>query len=229
MKRIIGIALALAIILPFAGCASVSREDCLVTDWYETGRLDGMNGLARTTFQNRAKPCLKYGVAVDRPAYYQGHDEGLTHYCTPQKGYELGVQGLTYNPICPTGPANDFMAGYQEGLQSYCIPANGFELGHQGRAYRYICPTQSEAGFRAAYNQGKALYDYEREVARLQGELERLEHKISKREKDLLSEKLGDKERAEIRTELKKMDGEYRETARELKLLEASPPVVQIY
>lgn len=229
MKRIIGIVSALAIILPFAGCASVSREDCLITDWYETGRLDGMQGLARTTFQNRAKPCLQHGVSVDRQAYYQGHDEGLTHYCGPQKGYELGVQGFNYNPICPAPLADGFLTGYQEGLQSYCIPETGFELGRQGKAYRHICPAESEPGFRAGYNEGKAIYDFEQIVVRFQRELEKLEHKTSKREKELLSEKLSDKERADIRSELKKLDLEYRETARELHQFEKNRPLVQLY
>lgn len=229
VKRLIVTVLAIAAILPFAGCASVSREDCLITDWYETGRLDGMQGLARTTFQNRAKPCLEYGITVDRPAYYQGHDEGLTHYCTPHKGYELGVQGFTYNPICPVPLADGFLTGYQEGLTSYCIPENGFELGRRGKAYRHICPAGSEAGFRAGYNEGRAVYEFEARIARLQRELEKLEHRISKREKELLSKKLSDKERADIRFELKKLDKEYRDTARELNILELGTPVAEIY
>jgi hypothetical protein len=229
MKRIIGIVSAIAIILPFAGCASVSVEDCLITDWYETGRLDGMQGLARTTFQNRAKPCLQHGVTVDRQAYYLGHDEGLVHYCTSQKGYELGVQGYTYNPICPAPYADVFLTGYQEGLASYCTPETGFDLGRSGKAYHHICPAESEAGFRAGYNEGRAVYEFEKKVARLQRELEKLEHKISKREKELLSKKLSDRERADIRSDLKELDKEYRETARALNILELSTSAVDFY
>ena len=49
-----------------------------MTDWFEVGRMDGMQGRPRTAFQNRAKPCLKQGVNADRQAYYRGHDLGLS-------------------------------------------------------------------------------------------------------------------------------------------------------
>jgi hypothetical protein len=229
MKKNSVIVSVIAAMLLFTGCASVSREDCLITDWYETGRLDGMQGLAKTVFQDRAKPCLQYGITVDRPAYYQGHDEGLTHYCTPQKGYELGVQGRTYNPICPALLSNDFLTGYQEGLASYCIPENGYELGRRGKAYRHICPVESEAGFRAGYNEGKAIYELEAKINRMRKELERLDRKIAQKEEELLSKGLSDKERTDIRSELRKLDREYRETARELNILELSISAVELF
>jgi hypothetical protein len=224
MKKNIAIVSVIAAILLFSGCASMSREDCLITDWYETGRLDGMQGLARTEFRKRAKPCLEYGITVDRQAYYQGHDSGLTHYCTPQKGYELGVQGLACNPICPAPLSDDFLTGYQEGLLSYCTPENGYDLGHSGKAYRHICPAASEAGFRAAYNEGKAVFELEEKIEWMQWELERLDRKIDRKEEELLSKDLSDKERVGIRSELRKLDREYRETARELNLLELRLP-----
>ncbi len=44
MKNLIGINFIIVIVLVVAGCASVSKEDCLVTDWYEIGRMDGRQG-----------------------------------------------------------------------------------------------------------------------------------------------------------------------------------------
>jgi hypothetical protein len=101
------------------GCAAVSKEDCLVTDWFEIGRLDGMQGTARTALQNRAKACLEHGVNADRRAYYQGHDEGLKYYCTAQKGFELGRKGLAYKSVCPLQLEKDFRLGYQKGQELF--------------------------------------------------------------------------------------------------------------
>ena len=119
MKKNVGIISAVAVLLYLAGCASVSKEDCLLTDWFEMGRMDGMQGKPRTVFQNRAKPCLEHGINADRQAYYQGHDEGLKYYCTEQKGFELGRQGLAYKPVCPLQLEKDFKTGYQKGRELY--------------------------------------------------------------------------------------------------------------
>ena len=90
-----------AVILMFIGCASVSKEDCQLTDWYEIGRSDGRQGRPRTAFQGRAKACLEHGINADRQAYYKGHDLGLQYYCTAEKGFELGQKGLPFNSVCP--------------------------------------------------------------------------------------------------------------------------------
>jgi len=229
MKKNVGIISAVAVLLYLAGCASVSKEDCLLTDWFEMGRMDGMQGKPRTVFQNRAKPCLEHGINADRQAYYQGHDEGLKYYCTEQKGFELGRQGLAYKPVCPLQLEKDFKTGYQNGMQIYCSEENGYELGRQGRAYRYVCPPEFEPGFRIGYQKGRELYGYESKIASLQRRLEKIERKISKREEKLYSDDLSDELRTEIRSELKAMDLEYREVSRELKYIEKTKPAAQIY
>ena len=229
MRKSIVIVSALAIIFLLAGCATVSKEDCLVTDWFEVGRMDGMQGRPRTAFQNRAKPCLEYGVNADRQAYYQGHDEGLKYYCTEEKGLALGRQGLPYKSNCPLELEKDFRAGYQNGIQLYCSEENGYELGRRGQAYRHVCPFEFEPDFRAGYLRGKEVYDYESKIASLQRRLKKIEQKINKKEEDLYSGKLGHKQRAEIRSELKALDAEYREVSRDLKTLEKTRPVALVY
>ena len=229
MRKAMVIVSALAIILLLAGCATVSKEDCLLTDWFEVGRMDGMQGRPRTVFQNRAKPCLEQGVNADRQAYYQGHDEGLKYYCTEEKGFALGRQGLAYNSNCPLEIEKDFRAGYQHGIQLYCSEENGYELGRRGQAYRYVCPFELEPSFRAAYLQGKEVYDYESKIASLQRRLEKIERKISKKEDKLYSNNLGDEQRTAIRSELKSLDLEYRDVSRELNFMEKTKPIAQAY
>ncbi len=224
MKNSMGIISLMAILLMVAGCASVSKEDCLLTDWYEVGRMDGRQGKSRIAFQGRAKACLEHGINADRQAYYKGHDLGLKYYCTEQKGFELGQKGLPYNSVCPLQLEPDFRAGYDKGMQSFCSEPKGFDLGHQGKAYRYVCPPEFEPEFRAGWEKGRALYEYESEIASLQRQLTNIERKINKKEKALYATDLSDEQRSEIRSELKNLDLKYREVSRELKYLENNAP-----
>jgi hypothetical protein len=225
MKKSIGFISVAAIILLLTGCASMSKEDCLVTDWYEIGRLDGMQGKPRTGLQSRAKACLEHGISADRVAYYQGHDEGLKNYCTEQRGFELGRQGQVYRSVCPAGLEKGFRAGYRNGIKSFCSEDNGFDLGRRGQAYRYVCPPEFEPDFRAGYTLGKELYEYESRVASLKKRLKKIERKIHQNEEALYSGKLSDVQRTEIRAEIRTLDLEYREISLELKYMEKSRPL----
>ena len=224
MKNLRGIILLASILLVIAGCATVSKEDCLLTDWYEIGRLDGRQGKPRTTFQGRAKACLEHGINADRGAYYKGHDLGLKYYCTEQKGFELGQQGLAYNSVCPINLEKGFRAGYDKGMQSFCSEQKGFDLGRRGKAYRYVCPPEFESDFRAGYEHGREIYLYESKIASLHNQLMSIEGKINRKEKQLYAANLSTAQRSEIRSDLKKLDLKYREVSRELKYLENHPP-----
>ncbi len=229
MKHSMGIISLAAVMLIVAGCASVSKEDCLLTDWYEIGRMDGRQGKPRTAFQGRAKACLEHGISADRQAYYDGHDQGLNYYCTEQKGIELGQQGIPYNAVCPLQLEPNFRAGYNKGLQTFCSEQKGFELGRQGQAFRNVCPPESEANFRIGYDNGRDLYQYEAKVASLQRQLNYIERKINGKEKELYEANLSDEKRSEVRAELKNLDTQYRDVSRELKYMENNRPGVQVY
>jgi len=229
MKQLMGFITLAAAFLMLIGCASVSKEDCLLTDWYEIGRQDGRQGRPRTAFQGRAKACLEHGINADRQAYYSGHDQGLTYYCSEQNGFELGQKGLAYNAVCPLRLEPNFRAGYNKGMQTFCSEQKGFDLGRQGQAYRNVCPPEYEPDFRIGYEKGRAIHQYESEVASLQRKLKYIERKIDKKEKELYEANLSDKLRSEIRAELKNLDIEYREASRELKYREDNPPESQVY
>ena len=219
----------IATVLTVFGCSTVSKEDCLLTDWYEIGRLDGRQGQPRTAFQGRAKACLEHGINADRQAYYNGHDLGLKYYCSEQKGFELGQKGLPYKSVCPLQLEPDFRAGYQKGIQSFCSGYKGFELGSQGQAYRYVCPPEFEPEFRAGWANGRELYQYESEIASLQNQLGNIERKIHKKEKALYADNLTDEQRRKVRSELKNLDIKYRDASHKLKYVENHPPEIQTY
>jgi len=229
MKNLTGIISIVAIVIMVVGCASVSKEDCLLTDWYEIGRLDGRQGKPRTAFQGRAKACLEHGISADRQAYYKGHDLGMQYYCSAEKGFELGQKGFAYKSVCPLQLEPDFRAGYNRGIQSFCTELKGFELGSQGQAYRYVCPPEVEPEFRLGYQKGRELYEYELQLASLQKQLKNIERKINKKEKELYAGNLSDEQRSKIRSDLKTLDMKYRDVNRELKYLEDDAPAVKVY
>jgi hypothetical protein len=114
-------------------------------------------------------------------------------------------------------------------MQLYCSEENGFELGRHGRAYRHVCPSEFEPGFRTGYQKGKELYEHESKIASLQVRLNKIERKIEKKENQLHSDSISDEQRSEIRSKLKSLDLEYREISRELKYLEKTKPIAQVY
>jgi hypothetical protein len=224
MKNLMGIIFTIVMVVVVAGCASVSKEDCLVTDWYEIGRMDGRQGKPRTVLQGRAKACLEHGIHADRQAYYAGHDQGLRYYCTEQNGFELGQKGRPYNSVCPLQLEANFRTGYNRGMQSFCSEPKGFELGYQGQAYRNVCPPEFEAEFRVGYEKGRERYRYESEIASLHRQLKSIEKKTIKKEEELYASNLSDEQRRISRSELKNLDMKYRDVSRELIYLENHPP-----
>jgi len=224
MKKLMSVFSVMAVLVMVAGCASVSKEDCLVTDWYELGRADGRMGKNRTALQGRAKACLEHGISADRQAYYAGHGQGLKSYCTEQNGFDLGQKGLPFNTVCPLQLDAGFRAGYDKGIRYYCSESKGYELGYQGKAYRYVCPPELEPEFRAGYEKGRELYQYEAELASLHRQLKNIERKTREKEKQLYAANLTDAQRSQIRAELRDLDLRYRDVSRELKYLEVHTP-----
>jgi len=186
MKKCVSLFLSIAIAGLFLGCATLSKNECLESDWFEIGRRDGSMGKPRALFQQHSKACGKHGVSPDREAYYKGRDEGLKFYCTRD---------------------------------------NGFEQGRLGQSYRYVCPSELEPVFFAGYQKGRELYQYESKVKNLENRIKSIEEQIQKKEKIRYSSKVSDGKRSRIRDEIKILDLEYRDVARELKITQKEKPV----
>jgi hypothetical protein len=197
-----------------SGCSTISKADCIVMDWFELGRTDGMSGNPRSTFQERAKPCLKRGVIPDRQAYYNGHDEGLAIYCTEQHGFDLGKKGLPYKPICPDD--SGFRIGYDKGIQLYCTEKNGYSAGVNGWEYNHVCPPQLEVNFLKGYEKGRRLFEYRDRVKMLQNRLNHIQLQIRNKE-SFYNYDISDEQTIQLRSELRMLDIEYREVSRELR------------
>ena len=111
------------IILGLSGCASMSADECLASDWSAVGYEDGARGYGTERFSQHRKACAKHGVAADFEAYKLGREEGLHEFCQPARGYTFGVNGGRYNGVCSGDLEPEFVQAYNAGYQLYTLRA----------------------------------------------------------------------------------------------------------
>lgn len=115
MRLLIIAAAAGGAVLALGSCATMSAEQCMAGDWSGQGYADGRQGLTMSRLDDHAQACAKHGVTPDAAAYAAGRRQGLVHYCTPQKGFEVGRSGSGYAGVCPSDLEADFAWGYRDG------------------------------------------------------------------------------------------------------------------
>ena len=115
-SRTAGILMTITLV-GLSGCASMSADECMVSDWHTIGFEDGARGATADALGNRRKACAKHGVAPDFEAYQAGREEGLRQYCQPSRS--LGASGAHYNGVCPGRMEGDFLDAYNTGAKLY--------------------------------------------------------------------------------------------------------------
>jgi hypothetical protein len=105
--------------LCLAGCASMSRNECVTVDWRTVGYEDGAAGRTGDQIGRYRKACAEHGVAPDLDAYQAGRNEGLREYCEPNNGFRVGESGTRYGGPCPADLAPAFNAAYEAGRELY--------------------------------------------------------------------------------------------------------------
>lgn len=111
--------LAVAGAAVLSGCAGMSEQACLVSDWRAVGFENGAAGRAITTIGRYREACSKHGVTPDLDAYRAGHAEGVEIYCRPNNGFEVGRSGATYQGVCPANLESAFLANYDSGRRLF--------------------------------------------------------------------------------------------------------------
>ena len=103
------------------GCAgtSVSKNQCLASDWQTLGYRDGVMGRRSTQLLEHQDACLDHGVTPDRHGYMIGWNQGAREYCQPNNAFDVGERGAGHNNICPTGLAGSFLGAYQQGRKLF--------------------------------------------------------------------------------------------------------------
>jgi hypothetical protein len=84
---------AVALLGSLAGCASISKSECLSANWEDIGVRDGANGQPEEYLIQHSKACAKVGVVPDRGAWQHGRERGLERFCVPQRAYQAGEWG----------------------------------------------------------------------------------------------------------------------------------------
>lgn len=64
-------------------------------DWRAIGYEHGEAGRRYAPEVYRSQ-CAKYGITLQDTPYHAGYDEGIQHFCKPDKGYDLGRAGLEF-------------------------------------------------------------------------------------------------------------------------------------
>lgn len=97
------------------GCAGMSEQACLVSDWRTIGFEDGAAGRSVGTIARYRQQCAKHGVSPDLAAYRAGHAEGVETYCRPSRAFDVGRRGAAYQGVCPADLEPDFLEAYESG------------------------------------------------------------------------------------------------------------------
>ena len=161
-------ALAVALAsLALGGCASMSKRDCLAGNWYERGYDDANGGDTFDRLDSHAKACAKVGVVPDEPIYATGYEAGLVDYCTPERGYALGLRDSDYRDICPFGTESAFLGRYVDGLESALVMREIDAADAEDELERAVIA-------RAAMPRGASTKDADRDVAAARAALDGL-------------------------------------------------------
>ncbi len=124
MMNRIALVLVCSAMLVLSGCASMSSDECMASDWHAIGYEDGSRGYASDRMGHYRKMCGKHGVTPDFSEYQAGRRDGLKEFCQPQRGYNLGSSGGRYNGVCPAHLEPDFLDAYRVGARLHTLRSN---------------------------------------------------------------------------------------------------------
>jgi len=119
--NLVWMALAVAAL---SGCATMSGDECLTSDWAAIGYEDGARGYTVNQLSERRKACAKHGVTPDFAAYQNGRAQGLVEYCQPGRGFDIGTSGGRYNGVCSVDLEANFLEAYNAGYHLYTLRSN---------------------------------------------------------------------------------------------------------
>ena len=165
-----------------AGCASMSKKECLNANWESVGYHDGKRGVHYSRLDKHRDSCAEYQVVPDQGAYRNGWEQGIRLYCTADNGYRTGQAGKAHSNICPADVASIYISGWRDGIRRYCTAENGLQHGLSGKRYNGVCPVDLDATYRDFYQLG-------RDVRTARSEHRKVENEVTKLEKQLTAEK----------------------------------------
>jgi hypothetical protein len=116
---------AVALLGALSGCASLSKNECLAANWEDIGVRDGANGQPEEYLIQHSTACAKVGVTPDRNAWLIGREHGLERFCTPQRAYQIGEYGGSFDTaICRDFDVPRLHTAYGIGRELHDLNAN---------------------------------------------------------------------------------------------------------
>lgn len=109
----------LLIVFVLASCAAMNEQECAYSDWTAVGYEDGANGQGSDRFGDYRRACADYGITPDFQAWQDGREQGLVEYCRPQRGFQVGQGGGTYNGVCNAELEPEFLEAYRLGSELF--------------------------------------------------------------------------------------------------------------
>lgn len=173
-----------------SGCATMSKEECKMADWYLKGVDDAIQGYPIDRVVEHGKACARVGIVPSMKDYREGHVKGERLYCVPEKGYSEGRRGAPYNNICPPDVENNFLRAYRDGQELYTIQRNIDDLSNQlndnqssiENDYREIDQLKRDVVYsndsNDRRNKMQRIDDLERDANRLHYESDRAAHEL---------------------------------------------------
>lgn len=202
--RLWGWALTAVVCVGATGCASYfTRKSCEKTNWYQYGHDVAMSG-RRLDADSFVKECQKVEAKMSWTDLDTGFKAGMGKYCSGDNVFEVGKAGKPFSyDMCDGENLKKMKARHAEGIRIFCTPKSAYHFGTTGGVYQNVCPKNLEADWLPEYRKGRKVYlqavivEKERETQRLDGELYRLESKLSQ----LKIEKLRTESQYEHRTQ----------------------------
>ena len=111
-----------------SACATMSPQEYRVANWSDVGLRDGLDGRPLTLLGERASDCAEGGVRIDQAAYLKGRDAGLRSYCRLDNAVALGLNGGSYEGVCPAQIDGEFRRRYQLGYNVYAAHAEAARI-----------------------------------------------------------------------------------------------------
>lgn len=116
---VVGGAAALLAACETTGRPAMSAAQCATADWKAIGYQDGASGRAPERFVSRQEACVGQGYGADQELYMAGRREGLWTWCQPERAFQLGLNGNSYNGVCPPDLDGVFRDAHGDGMRAH--------------------------------------------------------------------------------------------------------------
>jgi hypothetical protein len=117
-RSLVRLLAAVALLGSLAGCASLSKSECLNANWEDIGVRDGANGQPEEYLIQHSTACAKVNVVPDRGAWLHGRERGLERFCQPHRMYGIGEYGGSFDAgICRNFDQERLVDAYEKGRE----------------------------------------------------------------------------------------------------------------